>query len=129
MIRRPPRSTRTDTLFPYTTLFRSLLAASDRVPGDELPGDDDALQLVGAFADRQQRRVAVEALDRELLGIAVAAMHPHGFHGVGDRRLGGEQLRHAGLHVAALALVVGLGGAVGEQPRRLGAAPPSMAAG
>src|SRR3546814_8017560 len=31
MIRRPPRSTRTDTLFPYTTLFRSPLrrAASD----------------------------------------------------------------------------------------------------
>src|SRR3546814_17951785 len=27
MIRRPPRSTRTDTLFPYTTLFRSLLNA------------------------------------------------------------------------------------------------------
>src|SRR3546814_7425166 len=27
MIRRPPRSTRTDTLFPYTTLFRSLLIA------------------------------------------------------------------------------------------------------
>src|SRR3546814_4243387 len=26
MIRRPPRSTRTDTLFPYTTLFRSELA-------------------------------------------------------------------------------------------------------
>src|SRR3546814_6285621 len=26
MIRRPPRSTRTDTLFPYTTLFRSLIA-------------------------------------------------------------------------------------------------------
>src|SRR3546814_15685075 len=26
MIRRPPRSTRTDTLFPYTTLFRSHLA-------------------------------------------------------------------------------------------------------
>src|SRR3546814_13851778 len=25
MMRRPPRSTRTDTLFPYTTLFRSLL--------------------------------------------------------------------------------------------------------
>src|SRR3546814_8529173 len=27
MIRRPPRSTRTDTLFPYTTLFRSLVEA------------------------------------------------------------------------------------------------------
>src|SRR3546814_10596810 len=31
MIRRPPRSTRTDTLFPYTTLFRSVsLVANDR---------------------------------------------------------------------------------------------------
>src|SRR3546814_4490817 len=28
MIRRPPRSTRTDTLFPYTTLFRSGVAAA-----------------------------------------------------------------------------------------------------
>src|SRR3546814_7122153 len=32
MIRRPPRSTRTDTLFPYTTLFRSRVAA--RCGGD-----------------------------------------------------------------------------------------------
>src|SRR3546814_5180032 len=31
MIRRPPRSTRTDTLFPYTTLFRSVF----RLPGRE----------------------------------------------------------------------------------------------
>src|SRR3546814_4935779 len=30
MIRRPPRSTRTDTLFPYTTLFRSLRTAERR---------------------------------------------------------------------------------------------------
>src|SRR3546814_10008932 len=29
MIRRPPRSTRTDTLFPYTTLFRSLCTGDD----------------------------------------------------------------------------------------------------
>src|SRR3546814_14703092 len=29
MIRRPPRSTRTDTLFPYTTLFRSYSQARD----------------------------------------------------------------------------------------------------
>src|SRR3546814_4082535 len=28
MIRRPPRSTRTDTLFPYTTLFRSVIGSS-----------------------------------------------------------------------------------------------------
>src|SRR3546814_9941416 len=37
MIRRPPRSTRTDTLFPYTTLFRSapsaqLLESTGRIP-------------------------------------------------------------------------------------------------
>src|SRR3546814_4598315 len=33
MIRRPPRSTRTDSLFPFTTLFRSL-ACFIRAPGD-----------------------------------------------------------------------------------------------
>src|SRR3546814_16480112 len=32
MIRRPPRSTRTDTLFPYTTLFRSAGGKSDARP-------------------------------------------------------------------------------------------------
>src|SRR3546814_18473532 len=32
MIRRPPRSTRTDTLFPYTTLFRSFDDAGEHVP-------------------------------------------------------------------------------------------------
>src|SRR3546814_7326817 len=31
MIRRPPRSTRTDTLFPYTTLFRSALLHARRI--------------------------------------------------------------------------------------------------
>src|SRR3546814_4745259 len=31
MIRRPPRSTRTDTLFPYTTLFRSAFPAPQRL--------------------------------------------------------------------------------------------------
>src|SRR3546814_8172335 len=38
MIRRPPRSTRTDTLFPYTTLFRSSLVdeRGDVVEGDAL---------------------------------------------------------------------------------------------
>src|SRR3546814_17648977 len=37
MIRRPPRSTRTDTLFPYTTLFRSAdLAEQIRLEADEM---------------------------------------------------------------------------------------------
>src|SRR3546814_10481026 len=34
MIRRPPRSTRTDTLFPYTTLFRSLGDIDQGAAGD-----------------------------------------------------------------------------------------------
>src|SRR3546814_3672257 len=35
MIRRPPRSTRTDTLFPYTTLFRSIAVVAYMMePGD-----------------------------------------------------------------------------------------------
>src|SRR3546814_4598276 len=38
MIRRPPRSTRTDTLFPYTTLFRSHCHASADQPLN-LPGE------------------------------------------------------------------------------------------
>src|SRR3546814_21031919 len=33
MLRRPPRSTRTDTLFPYTTLFRSVADQHHRHPG------------------------------------------------------------------------------------------------
>src|SRR3546814_16744279 len=36
MIRRPPRSTRTDTLFPYTTLFRSLLEAKGEIIAHEV---------------------------------------------------------------------------------------------
>src|SRR3546814_6758365 len=37
MIRRPPRSTRTDTLFPYTTLFRSrLVDPVEQITGDTL---------------------------------------------------------------------------------------------
>src|SRR3546814_6407494 len=34
MFRRPPRSTRTDTLFPYTTLFRSLFTSTSGVIGN-----------------------------------------------------------------------------------------------
>src|SRR3546814_18088892 len=43
MIRRPPRSTRTDTLFPYTTLFRSVAAA---------------LELTGDLAKQAQKMLA-----------------------------------------------------------------------
>src|SRR3546814_1216300 len=50
MIRLPPRSTRTDTLFPYTTLFRSLAALLGR--RDELAGRDLAVFLAGPAQQR-----------------------------------------------------------------------------
>src|SRR3546814_14236355 len=62
MIRRPPRSTRTDTLFPYTTLFRS-------------PADDHPHHLIGAFEDTMDAQVTPEALDRIVLEVTVAAKH------------------------------------------------------
>src|SRR3546814_15767263 len=40
MIRRPPRSTRTDTLFPYTTLFRSIEEGQAIVPREVGDRDD-----------------------------------------------------------------------------------------
>src|SRR3546814_10685712 len=45
MLRRPPRSTRTDTLFPYTTLFRSTLEGHRHhgQPHRLLPQHDDAV--------------------------------------------------------------------------------------
>src|SRR3546814_19568677 len=46
MKRRPPRSTRTDTLFPYTTLFRSLRLPWDRKPRTLQTAD----RLAGALA-------------------------------------------------------------------------------
>src|SRR3546814_6016032 len=100
MIRRPPRSTRTDTLFPYTTLFRS--AAPRRTGGrvaswhgqrvGHAPvvgaGGDDRVVAVGegvaAFAPgidrpvRQRLHAAAEGAGRERLraGVAVAAAGP-----------------------------------------------------
>src|SRR3546814_10975876 len=59
MIRRPPRSTRTDTLFPYSTLFRSLpdeLHQRGALRLHGTPGGPAGRQLVGvAMAARQLR--------------------------------------------------------------------------
>src|SRR3546814_9479206 len=66
MIRRPPRSTRTDTLFPYTTLFRSddreQVGDGDHVAGDrgaaQDPVDaDDEDDEHGEVGQRGERRV------------------------------------------------------------------------
>src|SRR3546814_4797179 len=59
MIRRPPRSTRTDTLFPYTTLFRSFVAVlrqDDRSKGYLAGRDFGGNRHVGALMlDRLER--------------------------------------------------------------------------
>src|SRR3546814_2526730 len=87
MIRRPPRSTRTDTRFPYTTLFRSvgivqlpeeghpqLLLEGLRAVG----GDDDAVAVrpLGRRAAplRQAREEAVPEDRREDEGVVAVAM-------------------------------------------------------
>src|SRR3546814_2908702 len=77
MIQLPPRTTRTDTLFPYTTLFRSVDPAHDaEIDRDDVAigGDEQiALMHVGmeeAFGDR----LAQEGVDqpcRDLLHIMV----------------------------------------------------------
>src|SRR3546814_17715337 len=67
MIRRPPRSTRTDTLFPYTTLFR----ADVELAGDVGIGAADGQGLMGAGdldagqgGQKLQDRLAAAALRR-----------------------------------------------------------------
>src|SRR3546814_4504584 len=58
MIRRPPRSTRTDTLFPYTTLFRSeLLSDLVVVFGGDLDPFDRWHVLAHRFRDSDDRLV------------------------------------------------------------------------
>src|SRR3546814_4772107 len=54
MIRRPPRSTRTDTLFPYTTRFRSCLSAHRGARGRQ--NLDRAADRQGAQLHRPGRR-------------------------------------------------------------------------
>src|SRR3546814_5732547 len=57
MLRRPPRSTRTDTLFPYTTPFRSPVTlratkeALRRLAVDSQASDDDLIRRVYGSAD------------------------------------------------------------------------------
>src|SRR3546814_15892117 len=60
MIRRPPRSTRTDTLFPYTTLFRSADERRLRLPygpqGPSRPRSDAARHLDPGGGDLLRER-------------------------------------------------------------------------
>src|SRR3546814_14820969 len=90
MLRRPPRSTRTDTLFPYTTLFRSDLAGLDGLsPGGLIARPlqagigGPAVALVNALRPPRiahgaagQVFLAIElALQREIVAQLVLALH------------------------------------------------------
>src|SRR3546814_12806170 len=78
MIRRPPRSTRTDTLFPYTTLFRSYR-----------PGDTEINELGDPVTGHQNVRRGNVAVNNQ---IAMGKGHrvAHGFEQI-------ESLIEAGL--------------------------------
>src|SRR3546814_5776223 len=99
MIRRPPRTTRTDTLLPYTTLFRSKQdhAVAGREPAAQLRG----LEMRGA-------RLAVDE-DRALQLRELAEERP-----LRDLRLGDERPRNEG----AVDRDVEIGGMVGDEQRR-----------
>src|SRR3546814_9822034 len=74
MIRRPPRTTRTDTLFPYTTLFRSGLGPARALRLDHRAHPFDGLDDVFAAAlgyFQGKRRLAVEP--REAFRVLEAA--------------------------------------------------------
>src|SRR3546814_9525296 len=97
MIRRPPRSTRTDTLFPYTTLFRSL-PFQDAAPaeGSGLPGLWTAGGFIGdtvgaAASERGNSHAGNHAGPRLPLDpTARAALVPHGARHRHRRRRGGD---------------------------------------
>src|SRR3546814_7405882 len=61
MIRRPPRSTRTDTLFPYTTLFRSQTLLRQQ-PIDQHRPNEITVRL-DELDDEAVRRALVTAID------------------------------------------------------------------
>src|SRR3546814_14495606 len=88
MIRRPPRSTRTDTLFPYTTLFRSVIGEADDLVGEkgvgggglaalpgfflQPPGDFGAAGTQRLFQQPGRLRLAARAQASQLLGQGLA---------------------------------------------------------
>src|SRR3546814_13680905 len=91
MIRRPPRSTRTDTLFPYTTLFRSVGALSAYLA--RLISSKQFISLRDIFrraARRMPRPIhdAAKKADEFARGMATGGtlFEELGFYYVGDRK-------------------------------------------
>src|SRR3546814_2318059 len=78
MVRRPPRSTRTDTLFPYTTLFRSVLRARRL-------GEDARQQEPAADRERGDDERALPQRRQQQLGIVAAGARRKGAEHEDDR--------------------------------------------
>src|SRR3546814_12892830 len=80
MIRRPPRSTRTDTLFPYTTLFRS------RLDGDLVVQDGVRLagQVGGDHGEQGREAVLVVGQGVAERSLGGASPGPHDKIDMGD---------------------------------------------
>src|SRR3546814_4699785 len=89
MIRRPPRSTRTDTLFPYTTLFRS---GSDHEHDGVVADAGRALQVTGRGLGEELGEVRREAQEHRLaVGVAEADVVLHQLRAlVGEHQPGVE---------------------------------------
>src|SRR3546814_16226050 len=84
MIRRPPRSTRTDTLFPYTTLFRSL---------------DDEFRLSRAFGLHTGRQLVQDVVRKAQLQLDGVALNLSAVTHADQVQLALEALAHADNHV------------------------------
>src|SRR3546814_7479556 len=74
MLRRPPRSTRTDTLFPYTTLFRSQLAEILGLSSETVSRGLSRLKDNGIIALPGGRTIAI--LDKSALTVLAGASLP-----------------------------------------------------
>src|SRR3546814_6109940 len=78
MRRRPPRSTRTDTLFPYTTLFRSLSAAVARAarPLAAAQPESDARANHSGRRPRARRRIGLDRAGTAEAAAPAPRRHP-----------------------------------------------------
>src|SRR3546814_6195859 len=70
MMRRPPRSTRTDTLFPYTTLFRSLPGAGFYELHDGAAAALASNDLIFSVLSGQDDKILEESIGGEIEGQA-----------------------------------------------------------
>src|SRR3546814_4283215 len=113
MIRRPPRSTRTDTLFPYTTLFRSVGTGREVDLLDAQLGREGQREHAVADLDVGARKVprAIGEFGPDIDRLAVL-QHLIADHEIGRRRVSGRRQRHLqAVRIAGPALV---GGGDGE---------------